>query len=166
MNKLLFRAWTLNQRKHMEKHLISSTHYQIINYQSIFSYSVSFISPTNSWSQQWYVELSFGINCHLLMAIIKNKNERLWPCISTEKASEIILMSVSMPACWMQSRAADHGGNNKFCPAINNWGYLYWCWRDMCMSHHISTAVLPHACLTPLPLAWGSSPSSHAGTRD
>lgn len=30
VNKLVFRAWTLNQRKHIEKHLISNPHYQII----------------------------------------------------------------------------------------------------------------------------------------
>lgn len=51
VNKLLFRAWTLNQRKHMGKHLISSIHYQFIN-GSIFLYSVSFISPTDTCSQQ------------------------------------------------------------------------------------------------------------------
>lgn len=77
-----------------------------------------------------------GLIATSLWLIIKNKNKRLWPCISTGKASEIILMSVSMPACWMQSRAADHGGNNKFFPAINNWGYLYWCWRDVCVTSH------------------------------
>lgn len=76
VNKLVFRAWNLNQRKHMEKHLIISTHYQIITGSTACragSYSVSFISPTNSWSQHWHVELSLGISCHLLMADDKKK---------------------------------------------------------------------------------------------
>lgn len=89
MNKLVFRAWTLNQRKRLEKHLISSTHYQIITgsrAREAGSYSVSFISPTNSWSQQWHVELSLGLLATFLWLIIKNKNKLLWSCISIEKS--------------------------------------------------------------------------------
>jgi len=59
----------------------------------------------------------------------------------------MILTPVSIPACWMQSRDAAHVWRNEFYTAINSWGYVCWCCRDMCVSHHISTAILCRTCL-------------------
>lgn len=104
-----------------------------------------------------------GLLASSLCLIIKNKNP--WLSISIKKSSEIILTPVSVPACWTQSRDVAHGWSNEFCRALNDRGYLCWCCRVVCVSHHIRRTILPHVRLTPLSLAWGSAPSSQAGTR-
>lgn len=68
-----------------------------------------------------------------LWLIIKNKS--LWLCISIGKASEIIVMLVSMPACWMQSTVAAHRGIN-FAQQLTTGGIFSGCCRDVCVTSH------------------------------